>query len=146
MSDDVLHEFARPRGYSDAAVAAGREAYLRKHRLAHPHGRFDEAGRFFLGERCDCCAGLRSPSTQRPHLEMLHGRSLTHVATLYEVPTLHVRRLARAFALTHAGDAMSNHAPAQCLTQLAQILKPVPPCPWRPGGTALRSSPPDPRG
>lgn len=126
MSEDIVCEFARQQGYSEAAVAAGREADRRVARLSHPRGRFDNAGRFFLAERCDCCTGIRTPSLARPSTEMLHGRSITHVAHLYRVPSLHVRRLAKAFDLARRCSAASHHSRAQFVVRLARILKPLP--------------------
>ena len=90
MFDDFIRDIALQQGYSEAAMAAGREADLRGQRLTHPKGRFDRAGRFHLEERCDCCVGLRQPSVAYPHTEMRHGRSITHVANLHRVPVLHV--------------------------------------------------------
>ena len=127
MFDDFIRELALQQGYSQVALAAGREADLRRQRLAHPKGRFDSAGRFFLNERCDCCVGLRQPSRAYPHSQMQHGRCLRHVANLYNAPVLHVGRLARAFALARDCEAGSNHAKAQVTLRLRQILKPVPP-------------------
>lgn len=127
MSETLMRVFALQRGYSQAALAAGREAEERRQRISHPRGRFDSAGRFFLDERCGCCTGIRAPSAEHPFSEMNHGRSLTHVAQLHGVPQLHVRRLAKAFRLARHRDAQSHHAKAQLLTQLDHILKNVPP-------------------
>ena len=48
-------------------------------RTAHPRGSFDQAGRFFLDVRHECCEGLRPPSRNHPYPQMTHGRSLRHV-------------------------------------------------------------------
>lgn len=57
-----------------------REYISRRERHSHPAGGFDSAGRFSLKERHECCEGIRSPSRAYPFSEMLHGRSLIHVA------------------------------------------------------------------
>ncbi|GAW37272.1 hypothetical protein RA2_04349 [Roseovarius sp. A-2] len=69
------------------------------------------------------------PSGSYPHTEMLHGRSLTHMAHLHDVPKLHLKRLVRALdaARFSQEDADSNHARAQFLVKLQYILKPVRP-------------------
>ena len=125
MLDDIVADLARQRGYSDRDIAAGREADLRRERLSHPKGRFDEDGGFYLAERRACCEGVRPPSWAHPHTEMLHGRSLTHIAYLFDAPTLHVRRLARAFAIARAVASRSDPATAQLRVRLQHVLKPV---------------------
>lgn len=57
-----------------------REYINRRDRICHPGGSFDSGGSFSLEKRYDCCAGIRSPSRAYPFSEMLHGRSLSHVA------------------------------------------------------------------
>jgi len=51
-------------------------------REVHPAGSFDSAGRFSLNTRCKCCAGIRSPSRAYPFSEMVHARTVVHVASM----------------------------------------------------------------
>ena len=78
-------------------VAAAKEYLKRKRRISHPEGDFDNGGRFYLSdeERVACCVGIREPSRSYPYSEMMHGRSLRHVAKLFEADELEVRRLAK---------------------------------------------------
>lgn len=55
-------------------------------RKTHPEGKFDNAGRFYLGSKCACCEGLRTPSRMYPLSEMAHGRTALHVAHLRGMP------------------------------------------------------------
>lgn len=57
-----------------------REYLSRQDRLSHPGGHFDSAKRFSLNEKFSCCEDIRSPSRRFPYPEMMHGRSLLHVA------------------------------------------------------------------
>lgn len=81
----------------DISVEAAIEYLKRKHRLSHPEGEFDGGGRFCLSddERQICCLSIRTPSRSYPYSEMTHGRSLTHVAKLYKVDALVVRRISK---------------------------------------------------
>lgn len=131
MLQDIIQNFALQQGYSPADLAAAQEAHARKWRLSHPIGSFDKAGRFTLKERCACCEGIRVASRAYPHSEMTHGRSITHVANLHDVPKLHVQRLVTALKAASALDdgSVSNHAKVQLLVKLRHILKPVHPAP-----------------
>lgn len=64
-------------------------------RAINPPGTFDNAGRFYLSERGACCAGLRSPSRAYPYSQMVHGRTLKHIATMRGV-SVHEARSALA--------------------------------------------------
>ncbi|WP_170339715.1 hypothetical protein [Ruegeria arenilitoris] len=79
------------------AHLAAPEYSRRKHRLSHPKGDFDSGYRFYLAdeERGGCCMEIREPSRAYPYSEMTHGRSLRHVAELFEADELEVRRLAK---------------------------------------------------
>ena len=62
--------------------------YLKlENREIHPEGTFDKGGRFYLAEseKCDCCRGIRSPSRAYPYSEMVHARTLKHVANKFGV-------------------------------------------------------------
>ncbi|WP_108836306.1 hypothetical protein [Tateyamaria sp. Alg231-49] len=82
---------------AENVVDAAKEHLQRKHRISHPEGDFDSGGRFYLAveERRGCCEWIREPSRAHPYSEMLHGRSLRHVAELFEADELEVRRLAK---------------------------------------------------
>lgn len=121
----LLHDFAQAQGYSAADMIAAEEAYKRKHRLSHPPGSFDKAGRFSLQERAPCCDDIRTASRAHPYSEMLHGRSFTHVACLHGVKKLHVQRLVKALETASMPAAPSAHQSGQLLVKLRSILKPV---------------------
>jgi len=57
-----------------------KEYISRQDRLSHPAGAFDNAKRFSLAEKYQCCDEIRYPSRRFPFPEMTHGRSLQHVA------------------------------------------------------------------
>ena len=72
--------------------------YLKlKNRKTHPEGTFDEGGRFYLAEseKHDCCRGIRSPSRAYPYSEMVHARTLKHVAHKYDVDEKDCRKALR---------------------------------------------------
>lgn len=62
-------------------------------RKTNPEGTFDNAGRFYLAEKCNCCIGIRNPSRSFPYSEMKHGRTLVHVATKNNVDVKECRKL-----------------------------------------------------
>jgi hypothetical protein len=49
-----------------------------KNRLLNPQGRFDRAGRFYLGTACPHCHHIRTPSQKFPYSAMVHGRTFKH--------------------------------------------------------------------
>jgi len=51
-----------------------------QNRTAHPEGTWGTHKRFYLANKCACC-DCRTPSRTWPNSEMLHGRTLLHVAT-----------------------------------------------------------------
>lgn len=72
--------------------------YLKlKNRKTHPEGTFDSGGRFYLAEseKHDCCRGIRSPSRAYPYSEMVHARTLKHVAHKYNVLESECRKALR---------------------------------------------------
>jgi len=127
MPESIITTIAAERGYSAADLSAALEALRRKQRISHPAGKFDTARVFHLEERCACCAGLQRSSAKRPYLEMRHARSLTHVAHLYDVPVLHVRRLVKAFEQARKFPLPAQHAQGQLKVLLSNILQPVAP-------------------
>ncbi len=76
---------------------AAAEFTRRKNRTEHPAGSFDRAGRWFPadGERCDCCASLRTPSRAFPYSLMLHCRTAAHIAAKYGLDALEIKREAK---------------------------------------------------
>ncbi len=78
----------------DTAVT---EYLRRQERLAHPFGRFDRAGRFYLAEaeQRECCGSIRCPSRRWPYSQLTHARTAEHVARLYGVEPTELRRAAR---------------------------------------------------
>ena len=125
MPEDIIATVAAERGYSPYELEAALEAYRRKQRLSHPEGRFDTAGAFHLEELCTCCAGLQRSSAKRPYSEMHHARSLTHVAHLYDVSVLHLRRLVRAFERAQRLPLTSRQDRRQLKALLNTILQPA---------------------
>jgi hypothetical protein len=77
----------------DPTPEAGLEFVCRDLRLRHPHGTFDEGGRFYPSEKeeRDCCAIIRAPSRAFPFSLMKHCRTVKHVAKLYGVGEKAVR-------------------------------------------------------
>ena len=61
-------------------------------REIHPEGTFDSGGRFYLSEKFECCKGIRNPSRAHPYSEMVHGRTLKHVAHKYGVDEKECRK------------------------------------------------------
>jgi len=80
----------------DQIIQAASEHLKRKNRESNPAGTFDGAKRFYLSQKCACCASIRSPSRSFPFSEMTHGRSAEHVAYEFGVED-HVT-LVRKFA------------------------------------------------
>lgn len=122
---DLVRDYARRQGYNDAVLSAADDAISLQRRLSHPAGKFDDVGRFFLAQRFACCATVRSPSSDYPHTEMVHGRSLRHVAHLHDVPKLHVQRMVRALeaVVSCRNGAATAHIRAQMHVKLRHILK-----------------------
>lgn len=83
-----------PQKFSKEELAAAKTAIARRDRMEHPHGRFDDAGRWIASaaEYCECCEDIRMPSRAYPYSMMVHCRSIQHVANLYKVDATAVRR------------------------------------------------------
>ena len=84
-------------------VALAARAYIQRNiknrRLRHsPIGREDAAGRWYPAdeERQECCTGLRDPSIKWPFSLKKHCCSAKHVARLFDVDELELRRAARS--------------------------------------------------
>lgn len=83
-------------------VAQAARAYIQRniknHRSSHsPAGHKDAAGRWYPidEEKQECCAGVRDPSIAWPDSLKKHCCSAKHVARLFDVGELELRRAAR---------------------------------------------------
>jgi hypothetical protein len=79
-------------------IEAAIEFNARQERQSHPEGRFDNGDRWYpsVDERCECCESIRSPSRGYPYSLMLHCRTAEHLANLFQVDVLLLRRAAKA--------------------------------------------------
>lgn len=95
-SYDEAHTEEERNEYDDRLADAYSEFISRKMRKKNPYGHFDDAGRFYLDvtERRDCCMDLRRPTRAYPYSEMLHARTIVHVAHLYGVSVKDLRKYA----------------------------------------------------
>lgn len=75
----------------------------RQNRDEHPSGYFDNVKRWkpFSYERCECCNGIRSPSMGFPFSLMVHCRSITHIAQLYEVDESMLRKAVKTYKMAN---------------------------------------------
>lgn len=82
-----------PSAAPSAATKAAREYISRRSRGTHPAGDFDAYRRFTLdpSEICDCCTYIRAPSKRFPFSQMVHARTLKHVAHMFGIPEKDVR-------------------------------------------------------
>jgi len=74
------------------------ETYLaRQARIAHPAGSFDSKGRWFPaeGEACGCCDMIRDPSRAYPYSLQGHCRTIGHVAQMFGLEEMTLRRAVR---------------------------------------------------
>jgi len=83
--------------YQAKLTEAVTEYINRKDRRTNPDGYFDKAGRWYHSdtEYCNCCDYVRSPSRSWPYSYIKHCRSVEHVASLYQVNALDLKRKAR---------------------------------------------------
>jgi hypothetical protein len=77
---------------------AAREWQDRKDRSSHPEGHRDGGGRWYpsVDEKCSCCAFIREPSRAFPFSLSTHCRSFEHIANLFDVEQLDLKRKVRA--------------------------------------------------
>jgi hypothetical protein len=82
---------------TEATKQAVQTYIQRRDRFSHPDGTFDSAGRWEMSdsERCDCCAGIRTPSRRWPYSELLHCRTLAHCCALHGADQTEARRYLR---------------------------------------------------
>jgi hypothetical protein len=78
----------------------------RRDRRTHPDGHTDNGGRWYpsKAESQPCCRGIRGPSRSYPWSLMLHCRTLTHVANLYDVDLADLRQAGRKSPAREGGD------------------------------------------
>ena len=78
-------------------MAAALEYIARKDKKSRPEGRSDHGGRWrpLEAERQPCCQGIREPSRAWPLTLLDHCRSAGHVAALFDVDALELKRAAR---------------------------------------------------
>jgi cell division protein FtsI/penicillin-binding protein 2 len=83
-----------------------------KNRTINPDGHFDSAGRFYIDEGCSCCKYIARPTRSYPYGQMIHGRSLVHVAHKFQVENyIKIVRKAKSIYERLGDDA--------CMTYLA---------------------------
>ncbi|HXU30194.1 MAG TPA: hypothetical protein VN851_06430 [Thermoanaerobaculia bacterium] len=121
-SDDLAGSTSAPSGRLRLAL----EAFLaRESRAQGPEGEWRE-GLWFPSnnERRPCCEGLAPTLANKQALES-HCRSAAHVAALFEVPVLDLRRaLKRArIAQEAAADPSTGAAPARQMTNTERLAR-----------------------
>lgn len=79
-------------------IKAAIELNARQTRDSHPPGTFDNGGRWYPtdAEHCECCAGIRRPSRDYPYSLLVHCRTAEHVANVFKVDVLLLKRAAKA--------------------------------------------------
>lgn len=79
----------------EPTVVTAAQAFIKlQERKENPSGSFDNAGRFWLAETCECCRSIRTPSRAFPYSQMVHARTAVHVANAYGVDASLVRKAA----------------------------------------------------
>lgn len=88
-----------PDGLSDDEIRlifkAADEFVARRDRVRHPPGEFDKAKRFYAAERTQATENCRRPSREWPYPQLLAARSAKHVAEVFSVNALYVKRAAK---------------------------------------------------
>jgi hypothetical protein len=99
-------EEAVKKAVESAVQLAAAEYIARQDRKHHPHGKFDNGGRWFPSdfEERNCCAGIRQPSRSWPYSLMTHCRTMEHVANMYGVE---IKLLRKAVAAARAEQTQS---------------------------------------
>jgi hypothetical protein len=114
----------------DSPVPAGRlrlalEAFLaRESRALGPEGEWRE-GLWFPSpnERRPCCEGLQPTPANKQALES-HCRSAAHVAALFEVPVLDLRRALKRARTTHeAAPNLPANSPVRSMTNTERLAR-----------------------
>ena len=123
MTFTTIVDIAREAGADEATLKAALEAYRRKHGKSKPPGTSDSAGRFYLSERAPCCDAIRSPSRSFPLSEWKHGKSDSHVASVFQVRESDVRFLRKLMETVEAGDCISMHARLELAAKIDKALR-----------------------
>ncbi len=80
---------------SDTLTAATKLFIARQERDSdeHPKGEFDTRGRWYpsITEKQPCCFNIRAPSGAYPYSLLVHCRTITHIANLFNVPIKDLR-------------------------------------------------------
>ena len=74
---------------------AADEFVARRNRVRHPPGKFDNAKRFYAAERTQATKNCRPPSQKWPFSQLRAARSAKHVAEVFSVNALYVKRAAK---------------------------------------------------
>ena len=79
-------------------IEAAIEFNARQGRQSHPDGTFGSGDRWYPSEDewCECCDSIRSPSRSYPYSLMVHCRTAEHLASLFQVDVLLLKRAAKA--------------------------------------------------
>lgn len=93
MTRDEIEEELNQK-HAGNAVAAARQWLARNKGPSRPSGRWDGASRFYPSddEHRECCDDIRDPSRAYPYSLWSHVHSARHVAALYDVDPVDVRR------------------------------------------------------
>ena len=83
--------------HQEKVAEAARRYLTLKSRTAHPHGTFDQKGRWYPSneERQSCCHHISGPTRSYPYSLMVHCRTVEHVANTYGVDPRELRRAVR---------------------------------------------------
>jgi len=118
---DELDSTPAPSGRLGLAL----EAFLaRESRAQGPEGEWRE-GLWFpsTNERRPCCEGLQPTPANKQALES-HCRSAAHVAALFEVPVLDLRRALKRARITHeAAPSLPANSPARSMTNTERLAR-----------------------
>jgi len=84
--------------YTNDQMAMAVDCYnARKNRKRHPDGYFERNGTWWPSptERRPCCLAIRQPSARFPWSLMLHCRTAVHVANLFNVSVVDLKKAVR---------------------------------------------------
>ncbi len=119
-SDELLDATSAPSGRLGLAL----EAFLaRESRAQGPEGEWRE-GLWCpsSNERRPCCEGLQPTLANKQALES-HCRSAAHVAALFEVPVLDLRRALRRARITQEAAPLPAGSPARSMTNTERLAR-----------------------
>lgn len=116
---------AAQKGYTTRELEAAQEYLSRRDRRKNPPGSFDKAGRFYAAERTTRVEKVRSPSRFYPYSEMTAARSADHVAEVFDVRPIAVKRLAKAIEAETAAQAGTAHQRLEIIQEIDRMLKTI---------------------